>query len=62
MVEREKKSIERPDENCLCIRKKSKDGCMACSSEAAAYWCDVCNQTVSVKRCPLCGLKARKLR
>jgi predicted RNA-binding protein with PUA domain len=30
--------------------------------EPPGYWCDICQQVVTDKRCPLCGLKARKMR
>ena len=30
--------------------------------EPPSYWCEICGQVVTDKRCPLCGLKTRKIR
>jgi len=51
------------EEKCVCGREGEEGACAACGErEAPAYWCDHCGQTVYEKRCPLCGLKARKMR
>ncbi len=48
---------------CACAGGKPGEGCPACAErELPAYWCDSCRQAVAGKRCPLCGLKARKRR
>jgi len=37
--------------------------CAACGKgDPPRYWCEVCGKTVAEKRCPSCGLKARKIR
>ena len=37
--------------------------CPVCDKrDLPAYWCGICGQVVTDKRCPLCGLKARKMR
>ena len=42
---------------------KPEDGCPVCGErEQPDYWCEECEQVVPKKRCPLCGLKARKIR
>ena len=46
---------------CSCGTGEGKS-CPACGGEQAAYWCESCKQVVDDKRCPLCGLKAKKLR
>ena len=47
---------------CSCGTGEGKS-CPACSNEPEeAYWCESCKQVVDDKRCPLCGLKAKKLR
>ena len=43
-------------------RKHPETGCPECCAAPLAYWCEVCQQQVPEKRCPLCGLKARKMR
>jgi hypothetical protein len=51
------------DENCICSVKKPGEVCPVCAESALPlYWCDSCGQSVAEKRCPLCGLKARKVR
>ena len=40
-----------------------EEGCAACRSEEIfAFWCGSCERSVPEKRCPYCGLKARKKR
>jgi len=37
--------------------------CATCGKRAQLpYWCEVCGRAVAEKRCPYCGLKARKIR
>ena len=44
-------------------RKGQGGTCTDCGDvEISGYWCDVCEREVAEKRCPFCGLKARKLR
>jgi len=45
-------SDEQPDAACKSCRK----------GEPLLYWCEVCAKAVAEKRCPSCGLKARKMR
>ncbi|HEY5513674.1 MAG TPA: hypothetical protein VIK40_08525 [Geomonas sp.] len=48
---------------CGCSGEKPQGVCAACRGEAIfSYWCESCNRSVPEKRCPLCGLKARKKR
>jgi hypothetical protein len=54
------------------VRKEAGGKCACCGeltpcrfcgeAEDTGYWCDVCGREVASKRCPLCGLKARKIR
>ena len=47
---------------CICGEKPGVT-CPVCREmEPPGYWCEVCEQTVAEKRCPLCGLKTRKTR
>ncbi|GAM09580.1 hypothetical protein OR1_01860 [Geobacter sp. OR-1] len=49
-------------ERCACDEKTS-DKCRICQEEQLPlYWCERCNQAVPEKRCPLCGLKARRMK
>jgi Zn ribbon nucleic-acid-binding protein len=51
-----------PEGKCTCGEKAGKT-CPACMEiEEPGYWCEVCEQAVDAKRCPLCGLKTRKMR
>lgn len=36
--------------------------CLECEKGALMYWCETCQRPVPEKRCPNCGLKARKVR
>jgi predicted RNA-binding Zn-ribbon protein involved in translation (DUF1610 family) len=47
---------------CIRIRKHPEAGCPDCGKFQLSYWCDICQQEVPEKRCPFCGLKARKMR
>lgn len=48
---------------CKCGRGKPGEVCPVCGEgDLPGYWCEVCNQAVMEKRCPLCGLKTRKIR
>ncbi|MDR3580791.1 MAG: hypothetical protein P4L44_12595 [Oryzomonas sp.] len=50
-------------ETCGCGTKRSEETCPACrEAEPRRYWCETCERVVADKRCPLCGLKARKIR
>jgi predicted RNA-binding protein with PUA domain len=43
--------------------EKGSAVCATCVRGAPLpYWCDVCERAVAEKRCPYCGLKARKIR
>lgn len=50
------------DEKCACPEKENRGSCRGCREQMPGYWCDVCNREVAEKRCPFCGLKARKIR
>ena len=51
------------DEKCRCGMEKSGEVSQVCEAcKQAGYWCDVCKRIVAEKRCPLCGLKTRKIR
>ncbi|WP_198419825.1 hypothetical protein [Geomonas edaphica] len=40
---------------------EERTGCAAClEEESEPFWCGSCNRGVPQKRCPYCGLKARK--
>jgi hypothetical protein len=42
---------------------KPDNDCAACGKgEPPRYWCEVCEKQIAEKRCPSCGLKARKIR
>ena len=57
----ENKSMDR--QGCCCSDEDTKISCELCDSEAALpYWCETCQRLVAEKRCPCCGLKARKVR
>lgn len=48
--------------NCGCGDENHAD-CAGCRGEAIfAYWCESCRRSVADKRCPYCGLKAKKKR
>ncbi|WP_198134531.1 hypothetical protein [Geotalea uraniireducens] len=50
------------DRECTCGNSKPAEVCRVCRDrENLQYWCESCEQAVVEKRCPLCGLKARKL-
>ncbi len=49
------------NDKCTC-GGKSGESCPVCGAGEMIYWCDTCKQAVPEKRCPICGLKARKLR
>ncbi len=51
------------DEKCTGSINEKGEHCTVCRQrEMPGYWCDVCEREVAEKRCPLCGLKARKIR
>jgi hypothetical protein len=41
----------------ICSEAACKGGCL---QVALPYWCETCRRAVAKKRCPGCGLKARK--
>lgn len=42
---------------------ESGRSCEACGkNQLPHYWCEVCGKAVPEKRCPFCGLKARRIR
>ena len=48
---------------CGCGDGHKQEGCSGCSGEQVfAFWCESCERSVPEKRCPYCGLKARKKR
>lgn len=47
-------------EKCTC-GEKPEESCPVCGEKEKVYWCEVCRQQVDSKRCPLCGLKTRKM-
>lgn len=50
-------------EECNCHEKNRERTCQGCDGEnALPYWCETCERRVPEKRCPGCGLKARKVR
>jgi predicted RNA-binding protein with PUA domain len=51
-------------DNRNCTRCESAgESCTTCSSGGVPiYWCESCRKAVEEKRCPLCGLKAKKVR
>lgn len=46
--------------SCPCTGSASS--CLPCEGLINLYWCETCQQDVPEKRCPTCGLKARKIR
>jgi RNA polymerase subunit RPABC4/transcription elongation factor Spt4 len=51
------------DGKCACGREGEAGACAVCGGrDTPGYWCDGCGRAVPEKRCPLCGLKARKMR
>jgi len=49
-------------EKCTCGMEKSGEvSTVREDRKLPGYWCEVCQRTVAEKRCPLCGLKARKI-
>lgn len=48
---------------CHCSDRHAAVACRSCGREVPYdYWCETCQQLVADKRCPGCGLKARKVR
>ena len=49
-------------ETCSCGKNTAEQACSECrETESQQYWCETCERIVAHKRCPLCGLKARKI-
>ena len=48
---------------CGCGEEHRQGSCAACpGEEVLSFWCDSCERPVPEKRCPYCGLKARRKR
>jgi len=48
---------------CGCSAEQRQGSCPGCHGEEVfSFWCDSCERSVPEKRCPYCGLKARKKR
>jgi hypothetical protein len=51
------------EKKCGCGEDHGQGGCAGCDSEQVfSYYCESCERSVPEKRCPYCGLKARKKR
>ena len=49
--------------SCGCADRQGEGSCTACpAAEVFSYWCETCKRPVPEKRCPYCGLKARRKR
>jgi len=48
--------------HCVCGDKQQEGCSVPCEGEKLPYWCESCERSVPEKRCPFCGLKARKKR
>ena len=47
---------------CAC-GETEEESCTLCDSGGEPlYWCEACREYVAEKRCPLCGLKAKRVR
>ena len=50
------------DKPCTCSGEQKRDICLECGGVTApGYWCETCKKAVPDKRCPLWGLKAKKI-
>ncbi|BCS54936.1 hypothetical protein [Geobacter sp. SVR] len=50
------------DKPCAGGRDKSGEPCPCCETDqSCGYWCETCRRPVAEKRCPLCGLKTKKI-
>ncbi|EHP87303.1 hypothetical protein GeomeDRAFT_1389 [Geobacter metallireducens RCH3] len=48
---------------CRCGQGKPGEKCPHCGKdEETWYWCEVCEEAVASSRCPICGLKTRRMR
>lgn len=48
---------------CNCGKQHPETTCRICGGAMPLpYWCEMCERLVPAKRCPYCGLKARKVR
>ncbi|MBT1072186.1 hypothetical protein [Pelotalea chapellei] len=55
--------MDKKSGKCGCINNGNAKFCEGCEEwNTPQYWCDVCEREVAEKRCPLCGLKARRRR
>jgi len=51
------------DDECCNAGREEELSCQFCAKLAGLrYWCEVCERPVAEKRCPFCGLKARRMR
>ncbi|GEM_PF-1967069 len=49
-------------DECSCNDRDREGACRVCGiDEPLPYWCETCERPVAEKRCPCCGLKARKM-
>lgn len=49
------------ENKCGCGDEKHEGGCQGCRmDDIFSYWCESCNRAVAEKRCPYCGLKAKR--
>jgi len=63
MVQKQRGEITMTDELHKGTDEKAGDICGSCKKKPQHhYWCEVCERAVEEKRCPFCGLKARKIR
>jgi|GEM_PF-1745270 len=50
-------------QGCNCNKVKNEMTCKGCDNEMPlSFWCETCQLLVPEKRCPSCGLKAKKVR
>jgi tetratricopeptide (TPR) repeat protein len=49
-------------DKCTGCKTETHGDCRSCGDAEPSYWCPNCNRAVAEKRCPLCGLKAQKMR
>lgn len=54
--------MKKDKEECGCYDKRPETTCRTCGTDTPLpYWCETCERLVPEKRCPCCGLKARKV-
>lgn len=62
MARNQAKDEPTPSLHGACPGSGTTSSCPFCAGQELLYWCETCHQAVSEKRCPQCGLKARKIR